>query len=296
MIPMYHEKNTHGTPAFPLEVYSHPDRDGVFFVSQHWHEELEWIYVEEGMLNLTVGGQTLTLRPGEFSFVNSGELHEIRSLCPSLHHAIVFNPEFLDFSLYDDCQSRFIGPITGKSLLFPASAPGLSAQVSQAVASHLSEIVRLYHTRPSLAPLSIKLHILHILEILFETKCFLENTSSSRDEDSINRLKKVIEYIHGHYGEAIPLQSLADICCVSPNYFCRYFKENIGKTPVSFLNDYRIQKACQMLTESELPISQIALLTGFDNFSYFIRKFREYKGVTPGQYRNASYGPGETGC
>lgn len=73
---------------------------------------------------------------------------------------------------------------------------------------------------------------------------------------------------------------------MSPNYFCRYFKQEIGKTPISFVNEYRIEKACEMLSESKVLVSDIALSAGFDNFSYFIRKFREYKGVAPNKYRS----------
>lgn len=56
----YHEDKIHGTSVFPLQVYSHHDKDGFYFVSQHWHEEL----------------------------------HEIKSVGESLHHAVVFNPGF----------------------------------------------------------------------------------------------------------------------------------------------------------------------------------------------------------
>ena len=81
------------------------------------------------------------------------------------------------------------------------------------------------------------------------------------------------------------MQTLSEICFMSSNYFCHYFKKEIGKTPISFINEYRIEKACEMLSECNLPISNIALSVGFDNFSYFIRKFREYKGITPKEYR-----------
>lgn len=286
MKPIYHENQVHGTPVFPLEVYSHDDREGVFFVSQHWHEELEWLYTERGTLHLTIHGKPFTLTSGSFCFINSGELHEIRSEGASLHHAIVFNPGFLDFALYDTCQHHFIRPVTSGRLLFPASSLALSPEISTAVLAHMQEIVSLYRTRPVCALFSIKLHILHILEMLFQAGSFLENTVSSREEDSLNKLKKVIEHIHENYAEPISLQTLADICFMSPNYFCRYFKQKIGKTPIAFINEYRIQRACQLLTETELPVSQAALLTGFDNFSYFIRKFRECKGVTPKQYRS----------
>ena len=61
-----------------------------FVVPWHWHEELEWIYVESGMLHLTIHGKSITLKEGEFCFINSGELHEIKSVSSSFHHAIVF--------------------------------------------------------------------------------------------------------------------------------------------------------------------------------------------------------------
>lgn len=282
MLYNYHENSTHGTSAFPLQVYSQHDKDGFFFVSQHWHEELEWIYVERGILNLTVQGTTLTLNAGDFCFINSGELHEIKSAGASLHHAIVFNPKLLDFTLYDACQHNFIRPVTSGKLIFPSLCASFSPENQEIITAHMREIIRLYYSLTSCALLSIKIHILQILELLFRTDCFLENTVSAKEQDS---LKKIIEYIHENYADPISLQDLAEICFMSPNYFCHYFKQKTGKPPISFINEYRIEKACQLLTESEQPISQIALSVGFDNFSYFIRKFREYKGVTPKKYR-----------
>ena len=57
----YHEDKAHGTSVFPLQVYSHHDKDGFYFVSQHWHEELECVYAEYGILNLTIHGKPLVL-------------------------------------------------------------------------------------------------------------------------------------------------------------------------------------------------------------------------------------------
>ena len=286
MARAYHEETTHGTSTFPLQVYSHHDKDGFYFVSQHWHEELEWVYAEYGILNLTIHGKSFVLNPGDFCFINSGELHEIKSVGESLHHAVVFNPGFLDFSLYDACQHNFIRPVTSGTLLFPTFCSAFSPQDHKQVLFHMQEIIRLYHTLPICALLSIKIHILHMIELFFQADYFLENKLSTKGKDSLNKLKQVIEYIHMNYAELIPLLALSEICFMSPNYFCRYFKQETGKTPVSFINEYRIEKACEMLSESELPVSEIALSVGFDNFSYFIRKFREYKGVTPKKYRS----------
>ena len=57
----YHENRVHGTSIFHLQVYSHYDKDGFYFVSQHWHEELEWIYVEYGILHMTIRGKFRTI-------------------------------------------------------------------------------------------------------------------------------------------------------------------------------------------------------------------------------------------
>lgn len=281
----YHENRAHGTSIFPLQVYSHHDKDGFYFVSQHWHEELEWVYAEYGILNLTIHGKPFTLNPGEFCFMNSGELHEIKSTGESLHHAVVFNPSFLDFALYDACQHNFIRPITSGKLVFPTSGSTFSPENHKQILFHMREIIKLYHTLPTCALLSIKIHILHMIELLYQTDCFLENTLSLKGKDSLNKLKQVIEYIHKNYAEPITLQTLSEICFMSPSYFCHYFKQETGKSPITFINEYRIESACQKLSESELSVSDIALSVGFDNFSYFIRKFREHKGVTPKEYR-----------
>lgn len=281
----YHENRIHGTSVFHFEVYSHYDKDGFYFVSQHWHEELEWIYVENGILHLTIHGKSIIVNAGEFCFINSGELHEIKSIGFSFHHAIVFNPHFLDFAIYDACQHNFIRPVTNGNLLFPTCFSTFSEEDRKQVLFHMQEIIKLYHEKSFCTLLSIKIHILHVIELFFKKNYFLKNTLFLKRKDSLNQLKQVIEYIHKNITEPISLQALAEICFMSPNYFCHYFKQEIGKTPVTFINEYRIEKACEMLSASNLSISDISLSVGFDNFSYFIRKFREYKGITPKEYR-----------
>lgn len=282
----FHENRSHGSSVFPLQVYSHHDKDGLYFVSQHWHEEIEFIYVETGTLSVTIHGHTHTLCPEQFCFINSGELHEIKSTGESLHHAIVFQPNLLDFALYDAGQHNFIRPVTSQKLLFPSLCPHIDSILSTKILTYMKEIVALYHTLPLCAVLNIKLNLLHIIESLFQAHAFCANTLTEQDINSLDRLKKIIEYIHENYMYHISLQTLSDMCFMSPNYFCQYFRKETGKSPVTFINEYRIEKAASLLADTNTPVSYIASSVGFDNFSYFIRKFREYKGVTPKTYRN----------
>ena len=109
---------------------------------------------------------------------------------------------------------------------------------------------------------------------------------TAKSEDSLRKLKNVIGYIEQNYASLITLDMMSKIAYMSPTYFCHYFRKETGKSPLAFINEYRIQKAAQLLSETDLQISQIAQSVGFDNFSYFIRKFREYKSITPKEYRN----------
>jgi len=83
------------------------------------------------------------------------------------------------------------------------------------------------------------------------------------------------------------LDELAELINLNPQYFCRYFKRNIGKTITEYINEIRIEKAAQELLETDDKIITIAQNAGFDNTGYFIRRFKEEKGMTPSEYRKS---------
>ena len=64
----------------------------------------------------------------------------------------------------------------------------------------------------------------------------------------------------------------------------RFFKELVGKTPIDYLNFYRIERACEMLISGEKNITETAFECGFNDISYFIKTFKKYKGIPPKQY------------
>ena len=279
------EKQTHGTTFYPPHVYSHHDKDGFYGVATHWHEELEWIYAEVGVLELMVHGKPYTLQAGEFCFVNAEELHEIRSEGESLHHAIVFRAEFLDFERYDTCEHQFIRPITNRTLAFPTLSRDLPQETREKVGHCLREVITCYHGKPPCYALHIKILIFQVLELLYQAQAFTDVAHSTREEETWTKLKRVMRYMKDNHAQPLTLQELAQQAYLSPAYFCHFFHKATGMSPIAFLNSYRIQRAAQMLAEQDTSIGQIAMEVGFDNQSYFIRKFREYKRVSPREYR-----------
>ena len=99
------------------------------------------------------------------------------------------------------------------------------------------------------------------------------------------QLKRVIGFIESNYREEITLADLAAAAGWSAKYLCRMFSQITGKSPVEYLNEYRVEQACALLSETDSQILDVAYSCGFNDQSYFIKTFKKYKGTTPGRYR-----------
>ncbi|MBB6713748.1 response regulator transcription factor [Clostridium gasigenes] len=100
-------------------------------------------------------------------------------------------------------------------------------------------------------------------------------------------IKAAIEYIHDNLTGNITLEKTASICNLSPCYFSKVFKKEVGVTFVSYVNDIKINKAKEMLENKDIPVLNVALDLGFEDCGYFIRVFKKSQGVTPKKYREA---------
>lgn len=95
------------------------------------------------------------------------------------------------------------------------------------------------------------------------------------------------QYIEQHYQEALERDMLAKKFSISSSYFSVLFKKYVGCTPVQYITKVRIEKAMELLKESSLPVSAVALEVGFNDPLYFTRVFSRRVGVTPRQFREA---------
>jgi len=98
-------------------------------------------------------------------------------------------------------------------------------------------------------------------------------------------LRRVREHVVAHIEENISIQTLASIVGLSRFHFTRAFKQSEGVTPHQFLLQCRVKRVQELLTATELPLSQIALAAGFSDQSHCSRRFRELVGITPSRYR-----------
>lgn len=102
------------------------------------------------------------------------------------------------------------------------------------------------------------------------------------------KIKKAIDYISKNYEKPIDLDNIAEELGITKIYFCYLFKKETGTNFISYLNNYRIDKAKKLLRTTDLKVGEIANSVGFKNFQYFSLIFKKITGKSPGDFRDSS--------
>ena len=277
----YHEDFQRGIPDFPLDFYhvdaSHPR----YHMDCHWHDEFELIHVRSGALRVTVDGVEYRLHAGDSAFVAGGQAHAA-SPEDCVYECIVFDPAMLLRS--GDACKHYIHRIQNRSVVLTPHFPASCVAVKEAM-------TRLFSTafQPERAPNALLVFgaLMDFFGWVFENGAYTESSEFSRHSRRIRHLKEVLTFIEQHYSEPITLPELAESVHMSPKYFCRFFRQMTRRTPIDYLNYYRVECACQELSTTEKSVTEVALDCGFNDISYFIKTFRRHKGVSPGKYLTA---------
>jgi AraC-like DNA-binding protein len=105
------------------------------------------------------------------------------------------------------------------------------------------------------------------------------------DDASLDKISGIVDFLSEHYCEAF---SMAEICRrigMTESSFSRYFRRATGNTFTDFVNRLRINKACQLLMETDRYITNVCYDVGFNNVANFNRRFLQIKGLTPKEFR-----------
>lgn len=106
-----------------------------------------------------------------------------------------------------------------------------------------------------------------------------------RENDLSSRLSKARNYMHSHYDSKISLEKLSSVACVSKGHFQRAFKIKYGVSPVTYINQYRISAAKNLLSTTSLSCAEIASEVGFEDIFYFSKVFKKVTGRNPKNLR-----------
>ena len=100
------------------------------------------------------------------------------------------------------------------------------------------------------------------------------------------KIQQIEIYVSLHYNHDIPIDEIASLVHMNRFSFCVFFKRMKGVSFTNYLNTYRMDIACRLLSTTDKSVSEIAYGVGFNNLSHFCRTFLKYKEVSPTKYRN----------
>ena len=128
------------------------------------------------------------------------------------------------------------------------------------------------------------LQIVHYTNDLF----FLNQLQKNSPKAPVSRtVSECIAFLHDHFDHTITLDSLSQHFYISKQWLIRKFKQEVGKTPIEYVNDIRLGRARDLLKNTDLPIGEIAIKSGFDNIYYFSNAFKKRVHLSPKEYRKS---------
>ena len=281
------ENKLHGDSMFPLAEYVYTANPGEQAIDCHWHEEAEFVYVLKGQTLFQIGTRYFPVKAGEAVFVHSGDIHAGHPYGDSgcEFFAVVFHMDWLQSMAHDRVQNDYLSPLLAGKRSLPQLYDGKELW-SASILDNLNAIRRVLESKLPGYELAVKARIYLILaEIAGSQRWVQRRRGKEVERNQTEALKKVLSYIEANYRDKIYIKQLAEMTHMSESQFCRFFKRLVRKTPVEYMNGYRIRRAAALLREGDRKMLDIAMEVGFDNPSYFIKRFREELRCTPAEYR-----------
>ena len=255
------------------------DKEYVFFDKLHQHEEIQISLLVKGSGKLIVGDSIRSFTEGDLIVIN-GKIPHLFQSSPSEEpsHMIslfftytTFGDNFFDIPHLEQAKAFF----TTSNTAFKVSENNTEAR----------ELMKKFPEVDKLSRLLIFLQLLKSIGLSPVTMLtgFVHPKSLSANEGK--RLQDVLDYVMNNFEKEIKLITVANLAFMTPNAFCRFFKQRTNKTFFQFLIELRIEHACQLLTSNkDLDVLQIAEKSGFGSISNFNRKFKQLKKTTPTAY------------
>lgn len=242
---------------------------------KHYHDrDLEILHILSGEGTMMIKDKLYPISPSTIFFVRGKDAHFSAPTNPALYirNKIIFSEELI-LSVFErlGCQ-KTIASLFGED----GAVVKLSSDTSLKVDKYflkLSELEK-YDT----APLNFFINLFSILAAA-------EQNKEKRVSEVKNKISEVIEYINDNIDKKLSLDIIAVDTKISKYYLCHSFSSVVGMTVFEYITLARISKAKQLLSKTDMSISDIAAAVGFDSFAYFSKVFREKETITPRAYR-----------
>lgn len=285
LIDIYKQNGTWGTslfnnvPLFPNEnilIYCH-DVNQSFW--PHRHDFVEIIFVNQGKVINVIDGDHLHMRQGDFCILNPNAEHGLK--CPDKNATIVkiallgpvFQGTLCSFYNDDNPISTLIrGQDTNKeNYLYYTSQPNFMVQ------RIINSIINEYTNSDFQTSFTLEAYLI----LLFS---YLNRQGQCKYYSTDEFTMELLDYIREHCAYQ-NLDEIAEHFGYTPNYMTRLIKKLTGHNYSQIVKESRLQASLNYLSNSDLPVNEIAEKVGYNSTSHFFKVFKEYFGFTPSAYR-----------
>lgn len=250
----------------------------------HWHEDIEYINPKKGHMDYYINGEKIIIQENDALLVNARQMHygfsndktdcfficilfRLQLFCTNEEltgkyvQPIIDHPNLPYFYLHSICpeEARLIQMFNSIYECYEKKEPGFEMMILGTLAAFWVGWYQL------LLPDLMHYH------------------ASSDENLSIQR--EMISFIYANYASKLSLNDIANAGNVCKSKCCKMFKKYLNRTPIEFLNAYRLEVSMRLLTDTSMSITEIALSCGFQSSSYYSEIFLQYKGCTPSHYR-----------
>lgn len=275
MQPAEYKFERFSNPRFPIYLSSQSGRKTL--AKLHYHTSAELIQVTAGRIRLLCGSAHAECGAGDLIFVPPSTVHEVISLTEDAAiRGVIYEPAVLEMA---DLQLSFSALFTAAQRMQYVVEPQTEGWGE--LCACVDRIHALYEDVSVAARMQIAACVLQIEARLIQL-FGLEETAADR---RFLKLSPVLDYLREHYAEKIQLSQLSGLIHVCDDRLIRLFREVTGETPVSWLNNLRMEACIKLLATTDDTIAAIAEQTGFGSDTYMTRVFKQKLGTTPGRYR-----------
>ncbi len=261
-------------------------------VPVHSHDYIEILYVFGGEYSVWLDGEYFEFSTGDLVLINSCKLHHIICRNPVTnggYYCIRFLPSILYESTRKVFEYKYVMPFltnhTPPQSVLPAS------KISNSEIPRLVyDMYRETQNQGYAYDFAMKADVYKIfLYILRHWQKAGLNAGKEVNIDLAAKIQNAIDYMNSHYSEPITAEEMAENANLSYSYFSRIFKQVTDRSFSEYLNYIRISESEKLLLTTDMNITEIAMAVGFSTSSYYIQQFRNYKNLSPKQFKKQFY-------
>ncbi|MCH5272324.1 MAG: helix-turn-helix transcriptional regulator [Lachnospiraceae bacterium] len=247
----------------------------------HWHIPLEIIMPLTNAYTVYCNDKTFVLQEGHILIINSGTLHHMPA---QPGRRIIFQA---DFSLLRNLRelNASLALISYAKVFTPENSPAIHTELQQI----LLEIREEYGSDSLFSEAAVYAKLINMFVLIGRNHTLnseIFDVQSRTQKEYVEKFMYICQYIDSHCTEELSIEEAAALIGFSKYHFSRLFKQFTNTSFYKYLSQKRISYAENLLTTSNITVTDVAASSGFPSVSAFIRMFKIIKGCTPTEFRS----------